>query len=366
MHGHVVYLYAYDVAYEIQLDHLRTVFAERTKNHEPIFDKTDHRSFPFYKPLYIQQSPLIVPSIEGQVRIYPEVKIFSFGVISIAIQLEFKARSLKEILKYHTLKLDGGNTIDDVASEVCEQMLSRVSPYLVKANSNIGNPETYTIFWLDDIDPGPATVQEWLSIHRREVAGLLTEESNFDKLSEDEIVETNRHNYSYTTDDLLVIDWNSALIIDPNGKPDELLYIIEVANVQLKELRLYDQFLEAFLDRAYDDIEAYSRKPPLLKGPSRILKKLRSMRIDLTKISEELTNIMKFFADWHLARIYMACKDRFHFKEWEDSLEGMLRTLDNLYNLVLTDINNRRLILLEIGIILLFIIDLILIGFSLR
>ena len=75
---------------------------------------------------------------------------------------------------------------------------------------------------------------------------------------------------------------------------------------------------------------------------------------------------MKFFADWHLARIYLACKDRFHLKEWEDSLEGMLRTLDNLYNLVLTDINNRRLILLEVGIILLFIIDLILIGFRVK
>jgi hypothetical protein len=359
MHGQIVYLYAYDIANEIHLAKARELLKEPAKYLETLADKTIPRDFPFYKPLLCQKSPFAVRVGNINLEIHPEVKIFSFGAFSISLALEFKADTLSELLPYHSLKLGPDKTIDHIANDISEEIRLAISPALVKATEKVASPEAYTIFYLKEIDTPGGLVQEWLSKHEREIAGLLTEESQFEYLSRDEIQETVRYHYSYSSRDLLVVDWNSALIVDPD-RPSEVLYILEVANLQLTELRHYDRFLEKFLDESYDDIEAYSRDALRLRAPNRILRKLKEIKIDLTKMSEELSNTTKFFGDWHLARLYMGCKERFHLKEWEDSVESMLRTLDNLYHLVLSDINNRRLILLEVAIVLLFVVDILL------
>jgi small nuclear ribonucleoprotein (snRNP)-like protein len=366
MRGQVIYLYAYDVAYEINLQKVRELLKEPSNFLQTRSDKTIPRDFPFYKPLSFGKSPIVFQFRGRAIKLYPEVKLFSFGAISISYWLEFEVPNLSQLLEYHSLVFEDGKTMDEIANNLCEQVRSDIEPHLIKATSKIGNPEAYTIFWIKDAEHGTPSIQEWLKVHQREIAGLLTEEVNFEKLSDNEVNETIRINYSYTIQDAFIVDWNSTLIIDIEEKPEELLYIVEVANLQLTELRHYDQFLEIFLDRAYDDIEAYSKNLPFLRGPGRMLRKLKEMRMDLTKMSGELSNITKFFGDWHLARIYMACKERFHLKEWEESVEGMLKTLDSLYNLVLTDINNRRLVLMEGAIVFLFVLDILFLLFNVR
>jgi len=360
MRGQVIYIYAYDIANEINLAKAQELLKEPVKYLEALSDKTIPRDFPFYKPLLCQKPPLMIASENSNLKIYPEVKIFSFGALSISLAIDFEAAAISQLLPYHSLKLGSHKTIDHVADEICDEIRRAILPALFKETEKVSSPEAYTIFCLQDIGHPGGLVDGWLSGHHREIAGLLTEESRFEFLSEDEIQETVRYHYSYSSRDLLVVDWNSSLIVDSDGKPNEVLYILEVANLQLTELRHYDRFLEKFLDEAYDDIEAYSRNALRMRTPNRILRKLKEIKIDLTKMSEELTNITKFFGDWHLARLYMGCKERFHLKEWEDSVEGMLKTLDNLYHLVLSDINNRRLILLEAAIVLLFVVDIIL------
>ena len=46
------------------------------------------------------------------------------------------------------------------------------------------------------------------------------------------------------------------------------------------------------------------------------MRELREIRIDLARFSDELSNITKFFGDWHLARIYEAIASRFHLGDW--------------------------------------------------
>ena len=90
------------------------------------------------------------------------------------------------------------------------------------------------------------------------------------------------------------------------------------------------------------------------------LKDLREIRIDLARMSDELSNITKFFGDWHLARIYQAVSSRFHLPEWHKTIDEKLKTLDDLYQLLQSDRFNRYLLILEVTMCLLFIIDVIL------
>jgi len=103
-----------------------------------------------------------------------------------------------------------------------------------------------------------------------------------------------------------------------------------------------------------------------IRGRTTILRELREIRIDLARLSDELSNISKFFGDWHLARIYENVSARFHLADWHRTIDGKLQTLDDLYQLLNHDQTNRWMLILEVTIVLLFIIDLVILFLGLK
>ncbi len=152
-----------------------------------------------------------------------------------------------------------------------------------------------------------------------------------------------------------MLDWDAALIIDEPRDFDEVLYIMELANLQLAELEAYDRILDDAVDRSYRDLAV--KRFGGLKTPS-VQRELREIRVDLARLSDELSNITKFFGDWHLARIYQGLSQRFHLGDWHRIIDEKLKTLDGLYQILRSDQNNRMMLVLEATIVLLFIIDL--------
>jgi hypothetical protein len=119
--------------------------------------------------------------------------------------------------------------------------------------------------------------------------------------------------------------------------------------------------LDDSLDRAYRDL---GTRP--LRQRTGLMKELRELRIDLARLSDELSNITKFFGDWHLARLYECLSTRFHLGDWHRTIDGKLKTLDDLYQLLSQDRNNRWMLILEATIVLLFIIDLVVLIMGLK
>src|SRR5437773_1793645 len=127
-----------------------------------------------------------------------------------------------------------------------------------------------------------------------------------------------------------------------------------LANLQLGELGAYDRILDVALERSYRDL---GEQPLRRKGDVR--RELREIRVDLARLSDELSNITKFFGDWHLARIYKGLADRFHLADWHRTIDEKLKTLDNLYQILRSDQTSRMMLILEFTIVLLFVIDLV-------
>jgi hypothetical protein len=197
--------------------------------------------------------------------------------------------------------------------------------------------------------------EDWLNANRREVAALLTQEPDLEKLSEQEASESTNRYISYYQNDLIVIDWDAALVIDEPADFAEVLYVMELGNLHLAELEAYDRLLDRALERSYRDLRA---RP----GHKReMLFLLREIRIDLARFGDELSNITKFIGDWHLARVHEAISIRFHLTEWHRTLDEKVRTLDNLYQMLQHDHTNRLMLILEATIVLLFILDLLMI-----
>ena len=118
---------------------------------------------------------------------------------------------------------------------------------------------------------------------------------------------------------------------------------------------------KAELERAYRDLERH--RSPLLGPPRSMLQWLRRFRVDHTKLADEVSHITKFVGDWHLAGIYLGASERFHLPQWQQSVEQRLTQLDQVYQLIQADVYERRMLWLEVAIVVLFIIDLLAIFF---
>ena len=155
----------------------------------------------------------------------------------------------------------------------------------------------------------------------------------------------------------IVVDWDAALVVDDPRYFDETLYLMELANVQLAELEAYDRLLDDAVERSYRDVRVRR-----LRGGPGVRRNLQELRIDVARLSDELSNITKFFGDWHSARIYQTLSTRFHLSDWHHAIDEKLKTLDDLYQLLAAERNNRWMLILEVSVVLLFIIDLVMLA----
>jgi len=362
--GEVVYIYAFDVAYEMTRQPVRELLGQPVAQFVVDASKRSPRHLFFYRPQMVRLPPLERIGPRGPVRIERAVKLLPVGAVSITIRVPFSVRHVDELVEYHDLQFTNGSLNQEVR-KLAEDVRRELEPYYIRPVANLAEEEAYTVFCINSpliTDEGTAiSAEQWLRGHRRAVASLLTQEPDVDHLSKQEADESTGRFLSYYEHDLVVVDWDAALIIDERVNFDETLYVMELANLQLAELEAYDRILDDSLERAYRDLTA---RP--MRGRNVILRELREIRIDLARFSDELSNITKFFGDWHLARIYENISARFHLSDWHRTIDDKLQTLDDLYQLLNHDQTNRWMLILEVTIVLLFVIDLVILIFGVK
>jgi hypothetical protein len=136
-----------------------------------------------------------------------------------------------------------------------------------------------------------------------------------------------------------------------------MLYVLELANLQLEEFRVMDAGLDRYFNRVYDDLEGTRWQLARLASPT--LRALRRFRLDVARLADEVTHITKFFGDWYLARVYLGARERFHLDHWRSSVEERLAELDQLYRVAQAEQYERRMFWLEVIIVVLFVIDVV-------
>lgn len=361
--GEVVYMYAFDVAYEINRQGINQLLGQPVEQFVVDAGKRNPRQPFFYRPQMIRLPATERIGPHGPVRIEYTVKILSIGAMSITARVPFTVDKIEDLIAYHDLSFSNGSLHDEVL-RIAEQVRSDLVKNSTRIVEQLADEEAYTVFCISSasIAEGDDLPQagKWWNKNRPSVAALLTQEPDIEHLSRQEAEESTDRYLSYYEQDLLVIDWDSALLIDEPKNFDESLYVLELANLQLAELEAYDRMLDDALERSYRDLRARSVQS------RRILRDMREIRIDLTRMNDELSNITKFFGDWHLARIYQNVSARFHLGDWSQSIGSKLKTLDNLYEMLNHDRMNRMMLVLEATIVLLFIVDLVVLAASFK
>jgi hypothetical protein len=354
--GVVAYLYAFDVASEIRTPLVREILSQRPFPFQIRMGRTVPRDLAVYQPLTIGLNPAEWDASVGAITLKSFVKIFDFGVVSISYEVAFEVSAIGDLLPYHRLRV-GDTPLAALAQQLAGHVSEGLAPYLVKPNRVRRDPEAYTAFCFSEVDDLADTASVWAARHRVALAGLLLEEPASFDLSLSQIDERFRHTLSYAKDDAVVIDWDAAVVVDRSGYFDDVMYVLELANLQLEQLRLLDDRLDRYIVRSYDDLERYYASHRFVREPRSTLATLRAIRMDASKISEEATNVTKFVGDWYLARVYVACKDRFYIGHWDQSVDRKLRQLDELYSMVHEEIQSRRMFVMEAVVIALFLME---------
>jgi hypothetical protein len=355
--GEVVYIYAFDVAYDTARKPVRELFGQPVAQFAVDASKRSPRQLFFYKPQMVRLPPMERIGPLGPVRVERCIKLLPVGAISITVHVPFTVKDVENLVAFHDLQFSNGALHEEVR-RLAQDVVAELKAHFIRPQPQLPEEEAYTVFCLaapvQSVDGQTVHAESWFQSHRRQVAALLTQESETERLSKQEADESTARYLSYYDNDLVVIDWDAALLIDEPQDFDETLYIMELANLQLAELEAYDRLLDDALERSYRDL---GERP--LRSRGDILRELREIRIDMARFNDELSNTTKFFGDWHLARIYEKIASRFHLGDWHRTIDGKLKTLDDLYQILKHDQNNRVMLWLEIAIVVLFVIDLV-------
>lgn len=352
--GEVVHLFAFDIAYELRGPLPATLLGQALTEFSMDVSRRQPKHLLFYKPqcFRLPREEFVGP--RGPVSLDLTVKLLPIGALSIAASLPFEGRTLEELRHEHEPVFASGALAEEVR-RLAERITRELGACAVRPALPALEAEGYTVFCLRPPAVLRWDARAWLEEERGALAALLTQEPA-ERLAEEEIVESTGRALTYYTDDLCVADWDAALLLDDATDTAAALYILEIANLQLAELKAYDRLLDAVLERSYRDVGP--GRPG--RGRNAVLREVRELQIDLTRFHDELANTTKFFGDWHLARLFDLVAARFHLPEWHRTVERKLHTLGELHQILKSDRQMQFMLLLEVSVVVLIVIEVVL------
>ncbi|MFT5291058.1 MAG: hypothetical protein ACI82F_003134, partial [Planctomycetota bacterium] len=198
---------------------------------------------------------------------------------------------------------------------------------------------------------------EELLLHERPaLARILRAEQS--QLSSQEVEDALANPVSYGLHDVCLVDWLAAFLMGRDMEDERL--VLELATVELLELRLLDARLEEQIQGAYKLLGARSGLWGALTLRRRELEQVARIQAEDAILHEGIDNALKLFGDDYLARLYQTSGRRFHFEEWDRSVQRKLDVLRSIHQSLADVAAHSRAELLEWIIILLIAVDILL------
>jgi len=274
------------------------------------------------------------------------VKIRDFGVLSLIYQIKLEPKTDWQELVKIASDLEEGSEVDTIATQQAKEITKAIHEALKKP-TNWPTFEDYIVYFIEEFENGLSAKD---LLKNADVSALLMSEDKV-KLSDDTKKSVTENIYQYGENDLTLIEWNSALVVEPNGGR-EVPDILEFAVTHLMEMRYYDDLLDTKLNELYDDIE--KRRSSIWKSNfDRTYKDASARYIEFSEFIERVENSLKVVGDFYLATLYRAATRRFRLSDWQQNITRKMNLLAQVSNLLQGEVNNRRSFLMEMIIILL-------------
>ena len=355
--GSVVAYRLYDVGYELDLEHAaRLVEGQATGRLRPTRGEA--------KALVIAQPPLtlalgtIGPADGSGALGELSACCYDFGVISLRLRIAVREQATWQDL-VGSMRSVERKDVAAVFGPALAALTQQLGPAIVRPRI-APVVEEYTICRLTRLaDAADRTVSP-ASLDDRAIVELLLGEPR--PLTEDARRNLLSRRFSYTEQDLAVLSWDAALVVEPAAADQDVEFLLEFANAQLLELRVYDAYLDAELPQLYDRASLARRGPAalLVRRFENVLAGLHTLVADTTEVVERVENGLKVTNDVFLARIYQAALALFREDAWRLGLARKLQIFRDTYAMLNDEAQVARGNVLEVIIILLIVTEVIL------
>ena len=355
--GEAILYRLFDVGYEIRLDQafdlLGSSAPERPK---PV--RGEARAIQIKNPPVSVQLGLESVTIGERVqRVEVSARVFDFGVVSLRARLPVPDHLSWE--DFVSFGVAAGTSGAWGLFEGCRnRLLDRIRPAIDRFDVSAVSEE-YIVYRLHHVEDPSGKPLEPDVLPDDEIARLLVGEAR--PLSEGARKEVVSSRFSYFDDDLAVVSWNAALVVESAPEDTDVQYVLEFANAQLLELRYYDSLLDKELPRTYDEIAAARGRFHLIgRRFSNLLAILQARVADATEAVERIENSLKVTDDVFLARIYGAAMDIFRAATWRRGIDRKVAIVRDAYTMLNAEAQARRGEVMELIVIALIALEIML------
>src|SRR5215472_11971110 len=134
--GEVVYIYAFDVAYEMTRQPVRELLGQPVAQFVVDASKRSPRHLFFYRPQMVRLPPLERIGPNGPVRIERGIKLLPVGAISITVRVPFSVRQVEDLVEYHDLQFSNGSLHQEVR-RLAEVVRRELNSYYIRPVANL-------------------------------------------------------------------------------------------------------------------------------------------------------------------------------------------------------------------------------------
>lgn len=300
---------------------------------------------------YVANLPRSCARLEGRVS----ARLFEYGAVSVCFDFAVAPGTELATLIPVCDELYESSALDQSARELVAPLLDRLAD-AIRQRHDWEGIETYTVVFIQHLDGHPIASEV---LGSPTLVSLVVGELPSRRLSPGQRQDVLQHAHSYFEDDLVVVDWNSAFVLEPSGSRD-VPDILEFATSQLLELRYYDGLFDSELARVHRQFSRVRHAPfpmrlrnPWVQLSHDVVRRL----LELTEFTERVDNALKVIGDFYLARVYESAVRRFRIRAWQSSIDAKQALLAQAYELVRGEVDTRLSTVLELVIIILILLE---------
>jgi hypothetical protein len=282
--------------------------------------------------------------------------VFDFGAVSIAYRWSLAAPSnhlsLQDMPRLSQTIY--GRNLEAHARTQAQRVMEMIRTAIVRPELS-ALVEDYYLFVIEEFDR-PMQAEDLLGQHRSTLAQVLRFETQ--PLSREQQEEALAQRIGYFENDLVLIDWNAAIIYDRDYW--DVANVLELLNVELLEAR----YIDAELDRRIGEYQGVLRKPmqgflPFRTPYRRTIQELAELRIESLVLAKRVESALKLIGDLYLARVHNAATARFYLPDWEATTSRKLDIVANFYQLLTDRVRTAQSQTLELIIIVLILAEIL-------
>ncbi|MFA6238550.1 MAG: hypothetical protein WC635_14545 [Bacteriovorax sp.] len=356
--GRILVYRVFDIGEEVNLEQAEKILSEATTSRSKFRLKKINRQAVIVSndPLSIILGQYAFTSGEQNFTCDISAKLWDFGTLSLTFEFIIPEGTTIDELRVLSGLIQDFDELDDHARSRAIELKQQIHSAIGKINEikDEAVNEDFILYFIEKFskDYSDASV----ILQEEDIAALILNEEKH-TLSPQIYERIHETKLQYYKNDLAVIDWNSAFVIEPSGSLD-IPDVIEFALNQLLEMRYYDDLLDKKLREIYSAIELKEMSIFSTRYTDLALE-AGQRYIEIAEIVETVENSLKVIGDLYHSVVFRMASKKFRFSDWQTSIDNKLENLAEICKLLLDNINHRRSHLLELTVIALISLELI-------